>query len=319
MAMMALALSLSGLLSARFAALDSLAALLPMTLPLGLAALILSSGRTGRHPWRPGLRSIALIAMLTSGYYIYAELSAVPPVTTVGVPVRILTHNLHHGGTSPAMQARLLAKSGADILLLQENDQRSAAALASLSNIYPYRDTCGACELAILSRWPIDGVHWRLPVPDGQPGGPALFRTHIEVPGAGPLTVATIHAPRPYPVARHQAFFDQLITAMAYQPGRAMILAGDFNQTPWSATMRHVDRGLAPLRRVTRALFSYPSILPIVPIDHIFTSPDIGVKAVTVMPSSGSDHRPVMVEARMPFERRSSGEPSIASGQELPR
>jgi endonuclease/exonuclease/phosphatase (EEP) superfamily protein YafD len=63
----------------------------------------------------------------------------------------------------------------------------------------------------------------------------------------------------------------------------AMILAGDFNTTPWSFAMRRQDQLFAPLGRRTHAWFSWPARLdalrqpwplPILPIDHVYAGRD---------------------------------------------
>jgi endonuclease/exonuclease/phosphatase (EEP) superfamily protein YafD len=82
-----------------------------------------------------------------------------------------------------------------------------------------------------------------------------------------------------------------------------MILAGDFNEVPWSAAMRRLEDDIRPLRRITRAALSYPALiderewpLPLLPIDHIFVGPGIAVESVRILPATGSDHLPILAE-----------------------
>ncbi|MBV8593019.1 MAG: endonuclease/exonuclease/phosphatase family protein, partial [Caulobacteraceae bacterium] len=84
---------------------------------------------------------------------------------------------------------------------------------------------------------------------------------------------------------------------------RSLILAGDFNSTPWSAALRRLDRALG-LERRTRAMFTFPvqpysryalwSPLPFLPLDHVFAGEDWKTVRVTVGRNVGSDHLPVV-------------------------
>lgn len=287
------------------ARIDPMASLLPLTLPFALAALFLSPGRHFPRRLQWTNRIMAMVAILLCLGRIVPEVTATIPGSTIGVPIRVLTHNLHHGGINPAAQVSRLAESGADILLLQENKGASGKALDALRSLYPYRDSCGGCELAILSRWPMDDVHWKWPGANGKAVGPALFRADIHLPHGGTVTVATLHAPRPFPVARQRQFLDDLAHILSGRDTRRLILAGDFNLTPWTAAMRRLDHGLAPMIRISRALSTYPAKgqapfpFPLLPIDHLFIGTDLAVQEIATLPDTGSDHLPILVTLHM--------------------
>jgi vancomycin resistance protein VanJ len=299
LASLALILAGCAYLGAWWSSIDALASFLPLAVPLvGLALLFaMVRRRSRRGAW---VSAIALIAALLCIARMAPEWTMALPRPSTGVRVRIMTHNLHHGGANPTAQARMLAKSGADILLLQENDARSATALNALAPIYPYRDNCRACEVAILSRWPTDGVHYRFPGRDGKAAGPPLFRADVHVPGGGIVTVASLHAPRPLPSDKQARFFGDLIDSLQRQDRSRLILAGDFNLTPWSAMMRRLDHALEPMVRITRAMPSYPAPgatrfpRPLLPIDHLFIGAELRVESVQTLAPTGSDHLPIM-------------------------
>jgi endonuclease/exonuclease/phosphatase (EEP) superfamily protein YafD len=76
-----------------------------------------------------------------------------------------------------------------------------------------------------------------------------------------------------------------------------LILAGDFNITPWSRGMRRQDKLLAPLRRWTVAWFTWPARaagfawpLPLLPIDHVYAGPAWGSVRLRRVRIPGSDH-----------------------------
>jgi endonuclease/exonuclease/phosphatase (EEP) superfamily protein YafD len=80
-----------------------------------------------------------------------------------------------------------------------------------------------------------------------------------------------------------------------------MILTGDFNATPWSASLRRTDAALALTRR-DRALPTWPARvlgrswpLPILPIDHVYAGPGWATVKVERGPAFGSDHYPLVV------------------------
>ena len=84
-----------------------------------------------------------------------------------------------------------------------------------------------------------------------------------------------------------------------------LILAGDFNSTPWSFTLRRQDKRLG-LERLTRALPSWPTArrtiwgigwpLPVLPIDHVYAGRAWRAVSVRRGPSLGSDHFPIVVQ-----------------------
>lgn len=83
-----------------------------------------------------------------------------------------------------------------------------------------------------------------------------------------------------------------------------MIIAGDFNSTPWSFARRRDDRDFGLIRR-TRALFTWPAEkishnrlpapFPYLPIDHVYAGPGWATVSVERGPRLGSDHYPVVV------------------------
>lgn len=85
-------------------------------------------------------------------------------------------------------------------------------------------------------------------------------------------------------------------------PRDRLILAGDFNSTPWSFATRRDDEHWGLIRR-DRALMSWPARrwgqrrwpAPFLPIDHIYAGPGWALIGVTRGPYLGSDHFPLIV------------------------
>ncbi len=78
-----------------------------------------------------------------------------------------------------------------------------------------------------------------------------------------------------------------------------IIIMGDFNCTTQSdemETLLHKTHLCEP----AEGLHTYPSWQPIHNIDHILVSAEIGVNYIEVLPSSQSDHLPIMIEITVP-------------------
>jgi endonuclease/exonuclease/phosphatase family metal-dependent hydrolase len=89
----------------------------------------------------------------------------------------------------------------------------------------------------------------------------------------------------------------QVAAIAAEMAGEALVIAGDFNCTPWSPAYKLLARGLKSATRFAR---TWPSPAPIVPIDHIFYRGRLGVVSAGTWTRGGarsaSDHLPVVAE-----------------------
>jgi len=89
----------------------------------------------------------------------------------------------------------------------------------------------------------------------------------------------------------------QVAAIAAEMAGEALVIAGDFNCTPWSPAYRLLARGLKSATRFAR---TWPSPAPIVPIDHIFFRGRLGVVSAGAWTGGparrASDHLPVVAE-----------------------
>jgi endonuclease/exonuclease/phosphatase family metal-dependent hydrolase len=89
----------------------------------------------------------------------------------------------------------------------------------------------------------------------------------------------------------------QVAAIAAEMAGEALVIAGDFNCTPWSPAYRILARGL---RSATRFARTWPSPAPLVPIDHIFYRGRLDVVSAGAWTGGparrASDHLPVVAE-----------------------
>jgi len=173
-----------------------------------------------------------------------------------------------------------------DVLALQEYNARRFPPFENLPHIH-------ACRLGVTvaSRWPI--------VQRGCQQEPGLALAWVTLDHAsGPITVMSVHFPRPTSPARYTEAMAILGRMIQTQTAERLILAGDFNTAEKGHQMRRLTRILSPLHRVSRGLRTWPSHpispWPIIGIDHVWLSPDLCAHAVTTGPHLGSDHRPVL-------------------------
>lgn len=120
----------------------------------------------------------------------------------------------------------------------------------------------------------------------------------------GGYTVVGTHYVWPTYGDMQQRQGERLALVLDKLPKERLILAGDFNSTPWSFTRRREDRRFG-LERRTKALFTWPTgegphrsrrlPWPILPIDHVYAGSDWKTVEVRRGPRLGSDHFPVVV------------------------
>jgi endonuclease/exonuclease/phosphatase (EEP) superfamily protein YafD len=304
---LAATLCLGGMVSAR---LDMLSHFVPFFLLAGLTALFvhLATHRPGDLPTLilalaaiticAGLMAPELIAALTAG-------RAAP----TGQVIKVIQFNLWGSNADPVATAQWIAAQDADIVVVEEVIYGSAGIPQMVAKTYPYRTTCAPpqeCTTYILSkeRPTAEGAY---PSPDSEgkhSGAWARF-------GAGDRAFAVmgLHKLWPAPPGPQQAQSRYFAKASNAFDRSSLIVAGDFNSTPWSFSLRQ-QGALLGLERRSRFLFSWPVqpysrhklLMPfsLMPIDHIFAGKDWRTVSVQLGPRLGSDHLPVVAVLARP-------------------
>jgi endonuclease/exonuclease/phosphatase (EEP) superfamily protein YafD len=254
-----------------------------------------------RGPLRWGVAIPALVGVSASVVLMLPEfLRDTGPRAAADAPgqIRIVQMNVWQWNHRPDVILDWLDAERPDIAILEENSPRFQTALAA----HPaWHVGCGTCEVMILSRDPALAV--------GPP--PRRGRAHV-----GPLTrgyfhdsrgvfaVIGVHNAWPTDVGDQRAQEQRLADTIAETGRERLIVAGDFNSTPWSFARRRWDAAFGLTRR-ERAVFSWPAQLtkranwidlPILPIDHVYAGP--GWATVSVRrgrPRLSSDHYPLVV------------------------
>lgn len=219
----------------------------------------------------------------------------------MGCPVRLLTCNIHHGqGIDGKVKlqrlASVLQQYNPDAVALQEVDRHlprshlrhQARVLARYLSMYfafaPTINWLGICQygMAVLSRYPIS-KHQYHPLPAGtEPRG--LQVTRISLREEGFLLLNT-HLGLDYREREIQIKEIRKILRLLNGP---VVLAGDMN----------TEKLAIPELPVTPVptLPTFPSYRPRFALDRIFASCHWQVVHAMTLPTTASDHLPLLVE-----------------------
>jgi endonuclease/exonuclease/phosphatase (EEP) superfamily protein YafD len=114
------------------------------------------------------------------------------------------------------------------------------------------------------------------------------------------MTLLATHLTRPFPHRPYGSQREQAreIGGVVGGIAGAKLVFGDFNGAPWAYVVRTIEaRG--NVRAVSGPGGTWPSALPSqlrIPIDHVMAGPGLSFVSRRVLPATGSDHVPVVVE-----------------------
>ena len=202
---------------------------------------------------------------------------------------------------------RFVRDTRPDLVVIQEAVPGWHAAVEKLAARFPYIAPANwrrEPQNILLSKFPILSAQVRHP-------GPTYFnylQAQLRIAGK-PVTVLAVHPPTPLNrtlTAIHRSHFAAYRAAVAQASG-PVIIAGDFNLTPWSPRFRTflartkltvADPGLAwPRTFPARTRYTASDrFVPGIPIDHILLSRHFAVKHVRRGPFVGSDHYPLVAD-----------------------
>lgn len=216
---------------------------------------------------------------------------------------RIVTFNLERGEQTRRRLLAYLCSTSADVVVLQEIEPGEAGALLTpLRSVYPHirlgTAAVGQKSVAILSRWSWEESEDILRTSQR----PSVVRSRIKYFGAL-IDIIGIHMAYPLHPRDQQRHFDWLTRYVRSCPG-PVIVAGDFNSTPFSERMRSFTRATG-LRRHATWQFTWPGrvLPPIFGIDNVLSTKEARTVAVSAGPPLGSDHLPLVVDLGIEIER----------------
>lgn len=249
---------------------------------------------------RVRLADAAAIATLVTLVAIVPDLTSPRPELGAGTSVRVLSLNVLSRNGQYAKVAQLIARERPDVIALVEVNRRWIAALAPSVEGYtrieaPRDDSFG---VALYVRGEVRGE-----VRELSNRTPNIF-AEVRV-GTSVFRIVVVHPVPPMSGALHDtlvSYFAELGAAVRGDP--RVVVAGDFNATPWSrtfATMMEAS-GLCDSRAGFGVQTSFPADgwLLRIPIDHVLASCAIGIRDRRIGPDVGSDHMPVIVDLVIP-------------------
>ena len=204
-----------------------------------------------------------------------------------GAPValRLVQFNVFKGNSMPEAAARWILDQKADVVVLEEAADGGGKVRALLSSAYPHAVDCVGlqtwCSTVILTaEEPAESGGLARGDPENRNG---LSAAWVRVAGpARRATIVGVHLGRPWPFGDQAWQIEELAHFLKTSDRDHAIVAGDFNQTPWTYAMRRQDRAIG-LHRITGDRASWPlreiaaplggSIVrtpPVLSIDHVY-------------------------------------------------
>jgi len=277
--------------------LDVLTHFAPLYLAAAVAALVLAFAgpRSGRNALVVfSLLGVAAAATLMAPEYLRprGEPRAAPDAAST---LKIVQFNAWGGNRDAEAAVRWIVAQDPDVVVLEEAGRVRGPLIDA-----GYREACHGCAAAIFAkRRPV-----RRFVPFPRDGEPSYITSATYRHGGAEFTVVAAHRYWPIRFTRERAQTESLGRYIATQSKERLILAGDFNSTPWSFARQREDRGFGLIRR-TRGMFTWPAArlshnrlpapFPYMPIDHVYAGPGWATVKVERGPRLGSDHYPVVV------------------------
>jgi endonuclease/exonuclease/phosphatase (EEP) superfamily protein YafD len=228
-----------------------------------------------------------------------------------GPVVRVLSFNTYFGMGDARELIDLVRRTRADVLSLQEVGPESADRYeaAGLKRLLPHSVVDarrGAAGSGLYSRYPLR----ELPQPSGMAF--ATPQAELTLPGGRRMRVAAVHPVPPVPPGTHQLWkhdIEALPPASEDGAGPGVgpvrVLAGDFNSTLDHAVLRgligrgYADAGDRAGRGLVPTWGTGDGPAPIT-IDHVLVDERSAVTGYEVYDITGSDHRAVYAEIRLP-------------------
>ncbi|OYW74030.1 MAG: hypothetical protein B7Z37_19385 [Verrucomicrobia bacterium 12-59-8] len=250
-----------------------------------------------RRTW---LVLISLISLLWNAQIIHAFHQTAEVVSTRNEkPLRLMTFNVLKENKDHVAAIEHVLKADADIVCLEEVDETWQSSLEPLRVKYPHRVeelSDGYFGIACYTRLPVRSFEvrrftiWRLPTL-------VLNLDHL----GRPLTFICTHPEPPMDGLKAHEWREQLsgIGSLVADLNGEVIVAGDFNATPWCEGMRLLrEKGGLDFHSVDPV---WPPTwglkLPTrIPIDHVLVKRGLTVQKRVIGPEMGSDHRSVLVE-----------------------
>ncbi len=248
--------------------------------------------------------------------------------------IRVATYNVHKcrgldGRVRPRRIAEVLRELDADVIALQEvvrahgpgREADQARFLAEELGAHPAfgenrRLSGGGYGNLVLTRLPLrEARNYDISAPGCEPRG--CLRVDIDLNGAGVLHVFNVHLGTAFFERRRQA--RALVHAGILNrgaPNGPRVVLGDFNEWTRGLASRLLGSSFesADIRAHLRRSRTYPGILPLLHLDHIYFDPALRMEGLALHRSRtalvASDHLPLVADFRLAAPGAAGGGPS---------
>ena len=281
-----------------------------------LPAGILCLWALARREWRIlacNSAALACCAVVFLGFNVPRHSGKTRGTTGHRTALRVMTYNVHYGAAGTAHIAKVLDALRPDIICLQETRpyNRWPDPVPRLQRHLRGWHMARGAEVTTFSRYPF--VFQRShPMPAKI--GRVVLETRVRVKGQE-LTVfnvhlsttgATVKRPRHYVVAsdllggsaairREQV---DVLLPLAHAAPAPVLIMGDFNNPPRGRLYRRLTRHFQDAFRAAGwgLGYTFRADLPVLRIDYVFASPQVGIQRCFAPSVRASDHRPVVAE-----------------------
>lgn len=275
--------------------------------PFWLGAALLGGLWAAAAEWgvpRRILLLMASIGVLGSGALILPELlrpAPLPAPDGYRYGLRLIQLNTWGALSDPTPMADWIADEKPDMVTVEDVTEPLRQALVRRGFHYTKGIVAGMAifsrQRPVRSQIQIPGPAWHVL--------PVFARATFASPdGGSPFSVLAVHLARPAESDRWPAR-GALADLVVRYPRDRLIVAGDFNLTPWSFALRDFDHRFG-LERRDRAVPTWPAVWPlgrelialppVLPIDHVYAGPGWRTASVSRGPRLGSDHFPLVVD-----------------------
>jgi endonuclease/exonuclease/phosphatase (EEP) superfamily protein YafD len=263
----------------------------------GAALSALYGAALARGRFRLALLGLGLAGVAASTVLMLPEITR--PIRPDGatqspLQIKLIQFNVWEDNVDVEGTADWIAAQRPDVVLMEETEPPIRKAMIHRGFHY----VRGVADSAIFTRLTPTYSPYQIPAGDWR-SLPSFSR--VTLPSAiGPYSVIAAHLQWPTRLGQ-PGQMRALAKLMDHYPSDRLILAGDFNLTPWSFTLQRWDQRIG-LERRDRAIFSWPARLPpgrrwpatFLPIDHLYAGRAWRTVSLTRGPCIGSDHYPLV-------------------------
>ena len=265
---------------------------------------------------------LALGGLVYQGYRLYPYAPVVSPMALqVSCPdedsLSVLVANVQASNRQGDAFLKIVRDADPDVLVVMETNAWWNEQLASLGG-YPHRhqyipDGPAYYGMHLMSRLTLSDTRTEFFFDSHTP----TMRATVELPGGKRVALFGLHPRPPHQWSQPSTSRDghlARVGLIARDEDEPVVVAGDFNATPWERATRlamrlgglldpRVGRGLVPTYGARSWWMSWP-------LDQVLFQAGIGLQSFERLPSFGSDHYPVLA--------RLCVEPSLRERQHAP-